>query len=685
MTEFRYNKILLVIIIIGLIAALTVVGQRHHVEENNSCVELVIDYEDIVELAQLEGVPLHDLMREFKGAGITSLAVYDMTLEKLNKSGKVTAVSGADILHGYRAGTLSAAVWRNMVESGRISSDEVYVIGQDRAVFGEVREDIIRRLGADRVTDLQVDNLPVVAVKANFEKFLKGNLGLPSDEMRDVASQGFYLVPRPTNYTKVTAADVEAVFGRLAKFDNVSAMMFVGEETLGYPDQLPVTVARLKEQNITLAMIEHPLQLQFFKQEGLTQIATALGYQAARTYVIPKDEQPKLKIAEAVQRWTNTDQERNIRINLLRKYEKPESGKTLIETNINYITDVRDGLLAKNFTIGRAGTYAPYFPSPFLLALIFLGATAAGVLFLTLVYPFALRYQYILLVILAAVLVFPLLKGGGTLMRQAVATVSAIVFPVLAMTWQLDRWRQRQPQPGGSLLKIIVDGIGGLIITVLLSMVGGMYVAAVLGDVRFLLEMEIFRGVKLTFIMPLVLISIVYMTRYNLFASAETAQKRSVWSQVVNILDYPIYVKSLFVFAAAAVAAWVFVGRSGHTAGVPVPEIELKFRAFLEQAMYARPREKEFMIGHPAFFLAVMALYRQWPKAVHYAMVVIATIAQGSLVETFAHLRTPVFMSFIRGVDGMALGIVFGIIAVVGVQVLHYLSYLMGRRPVDHE
>lgn len=42
----------------------------------------------------------------------------------------------------------------------------------------------------------------------------------------------------------------------------------------------------------------------------------------------------------------------------------------------------------------------------------------------------------------------------------------------------------------------------------------------------------------------------------------------------------------------------------------------------------------------------------------------------GSLVQTFAHMRTPVIMSYIRAVDGYALGAVLGIIAVIAVSIL---------------
>jgi hypothetical protein len=389
-------------------------------------------------------------------------------------------------------------------------------------------------------------------------------------------------------------------------------------------------------------------------------------------------------VQKAIHRWALTDQERNIRVNLLRKYDKPEPGETLIETNLKYVAGVKKALEAKSFTLGRAGIYQPYFPSPWLLAAIIAGATAAGVLFLTLIRPFPARYQYLLLAVLSLALMWPVLKGSGNLVRQAVALVSAVVFPVLSMTWQLDRWRQKAPYAGSALGRIIMDGLVGLTTVVCLSLVGGLYVGAILGDVRFLLEMEIYRGVKLTFVMPLVLVTITYLGRFSLF-DGEAEAERGIVQRVTAVLNYPVYVKTLLLFAAGGVAAWVFVGRSGHTAGVPVPAWELKLRAFLEANMYARPREKEFMIGHPAFFLAVMAFYRNWPRLFHYLLVVAATIGQGSLVETFAHLRTPIFMSVVRGIDGLLVGAVLGVLAVIAVQVLHYLSFLMGRRPAADE
>jgi len=137
---------------------------------------------------------------------------------------------------------------------------------------------------------------------------------------------------------------------------------------------------------------------------------------------------------------------------------------------------------------------------------------------------------------------------------------------------------------------------------------------------------------------------------------------------------------TLILVGLLGLVAIVFVGRSGHTAGVPVPGIEVAMRRFLETVMYARPREKEFLIGHPAFFLMVAAMYRKWPELVHFFTVLAAVIGVGSMVETFAHIRTPFIMSFIRGLNGWLTGLVLGILLICAIAVVQYVTAWMGKQ-----
>ena len=222
---FRYSAFLIAVIVIGLAAALVIDVQRHQVETANTRVDMAIDYEGLQELAQREGLPEDEVLAQAKDAGITSLAVYETTFKKLNENGKATAIAGARLLESYHDGTLTDPAWRALVESGKIVGTEAYVTGHDAQTYQEVKEDLLRRLGASRVTVLQAGDQEVLAVKAHYESLMKMNIGMPTDEMRKVNDAGFYVLARPSNYEKCTDDDVKAVFARLDGF-KISEIVF---------------------------------------------------------------------------------------------------------------------------------------------------------------------------------------------------------------------------------------------------------------------------------------------------------------------------------------------------------------------------------------------------------------------------------------------------------------------------
>jgi hypothetical protein len=683
---FRYNRVLIALIIVGLFAALYVDWQRYNIERANTQVELVSDLAEVVEMARIDGIPLQSALRQLKNAGLTTLAVFETNLEKLADEGVITAVSTTQMLHSYHAGTLTNWWWRNEVESGRLAARQVYVLDRETDRFAEVQSDLERRVGKHRIKYFNEGGRRFLIIDAPFESLIRWNLGIPTSEMQTAASNGFHVLARPTNYLKVNPEDVQSVFERIDSVGSaVSGIYFVGEEVLGFPDQLPLVAAEMKKRGLTLAMMEHYTQLQFKMQDGMFDLAKQTDYSAARLHQLLKVEQPKLSVEEAVHRQVLGSRERNIRLQYLKMYERPLPGKNLTETHVAYVRGVKDGLSSFNVPTGPATTFPPYSPSPILLLVITIGTVAAGVLLLSVAIPFPRRLQYGMLAVLSLGLGAPLFFGAATLARQMTAFGSSVIFPVLAMTWQLDCWRAKAPRGGAALWRILRDGITGLARTFSLAMVGGIYLAAVLSDTRFFLEMEIFRGVKLTFVLPLLLIIIIYLTRFNLIPGVDADDSRHLWAKLLHVLDYPAYIKTILAFGAAGAVAYVFVGRSGHDAGLPVPEIEIKLRRFLEVTMYARPREKEFLIGHPAFLMAVMALYRNWPRFFHFAFVVAATIAMGSLVETFAHMRTPFIMSLLRGINGVGLGAILGVGAVIGFHWLQSLTFLLGRRRPSHE
>ena len=666
MKKFYYHPILLAAILIGFVASVVIGFQRHAVEVNSRTVELAIDYEGLLELAQREGLPADEVLAQAKEAGITSLAVYETTFKKFNVNGKAAVLSGADILARYHSGMLMDPRWRALVDEGKIVGTEVYVVGNAPETYAQLKDDLLRRFGAERVTVDTVGDEEVIAVKAFYEAFLKQNIGMPADEMRAVNAAGFDVLARPSNYHDCTPDDVRAVFDRMEGI-RVSAIVFSGQETLGAPKALQTTIDEMKERRLTLGLIEGITQLQFYRQQGMDEIAKGLGEEhVARLYAIPPDEQKKLKIAEAGERWVTTDEERNIRIDLLRIYDTPAPNMSLLETNMKYFTDTRKALEAHGFAIGHAGTFADYAPSRLLRALVIMGVAAAGVLYLSLVIPALNRRRRAVLlafVVLALIGMMPVLLGAGSKIRVLAALASANLFPALAITGLLDLLGGRRFAKDTPTWRIIVAGWVLLGITSALSLVGAGYLSGSLVDTRYLLEFDIFRGIKLTFVLPMVLVAIAFMQRFDIFDGQFDASA-GVLGQVREILATPVRVGSLLGGLVLIGALIVLVLRSGHTSGMPVPGIELKMRAALEQLFYARPRTKEFMIGHPAFLLALCAAVRRWRTWIIFALVLVATIGQGSMVETFAHMRTPIEMSLVRGIGGIFLGGAIGAVLV---------------------
>ena len=681
MKKFAYNRTLIIVICVGLFAALIIAGQRFFVESENMQVDLAVDYQSIVDLAEREGLELDDVLKQVKETGITSLAVYDSTLEKLGRAGKVFTLAGSDILGNYQSGTLNNELWRQTIEFDLIAPNRVYVIGGDLESYLDTKEALIQRLGEARVKVFAVGGIEVIEVKAQFGDLMKMPLGLPRDEMNKARAAGFNILARPKNFTKCTAENVQFFFDRIEHYP-ISEIVFDGSEVLGASNFLDLTANNFTRRKLTFGVIEHFTQLKFYPQLGMEYLAETIGKdRVARLYAIPKDEQPKLEMGAAINRWSTTDRERNIRINLLRIYEKPEPETTLLETNLKYFRAVHDVLEKDGFSFGKASTFDNYYPNVILRALVIIGVVAAGVLYLSLIsrrFNRNRKFQLQLFAILAIIAAAPVLMGAGGKVRLLAAFMSASLFPALAIIWQLDLLRVIQYKirvqnramrlkQNLSTLRLICISVFALIVTGAMSMAGAAYLSGALSDVSYFLEFEIFRGIKLTFILPLVLVAVAFLQRFNLVD--EVRQNVPATQQIKELLDKSVSVKALLALMIVLGAFVVLIARSGHTSGMPVSGLEIKIRNMLEQLFYARPRSKEIFFGHPAFVLMIAAFLKKFPKSICFALVMAATIGQGSMVETFAHMRTPIFMSFMRGLDGLIPGAIIGAVLIVFLQI----------------
>ena len=694
----RYNPVLLAVIVVGLVCALWLNFVRHDVEKQNNTVEMAMEYEGLRKLAALQGLPEEDVLRQFKEAGINSLMIFDTTLERLTKNGELQTATGGELRQAAMLGA-EKGVFAHVPAEALEENAAYAAAAADASILEDVEQDLCLRYGADRVQVVS-ENPRIIKVKGSTtplpdgrydepQGLLQAPLGLPVQDLRKVNALGFKIIVRPQNYIEVTDEQIDAIFDRIKEAGvPVAALMPCGTEVVGYPNKMQHLGERMKENNMTLVMLEHYTQLQFAKIDGLLPLAEFNDYKAARSYVIDPTEQKKISVGEALRRWALTDEERNIRVNYIRPFLMPEGGQDIMKTNLKYVRDIKASVEARGYTIGEAGVFAakgdgfaPYFPSKLSFIPVLLAIVAGVVLYLSLLFNLSGGKQLALWAVLSAGGLSLLFIGRGLLTRQLLALAAASVFPVLSMSVIFNIW-DKNTTDKHSLLSICWKGIWQLALAIALSLVGAAFLSAILTDSRFLLEIDIYRGVKLTFILPVIFTAILFIKRYDLLQVVGKGLQ-TLWKRLNGLLDTGLTFRHVVVLLVLLFIAYYFVGRSGHTGGVPVPAIELKMRAFLEQLMYARPREKEFMIGHPMFFLAVLAVYRCAPRWWQFVLTCAAVIGQGSLVQTFCHMRTPVVMSFVRALDGYAVGVVFGVAGVLVIGALLPFVLKLRRRYLE--
>ena len=79
----KHSLVLIAIIIIGLLAGLFLVQQRHQVEEAQNQIENIVDYDAVLRASSFEKRSTADALKALKDAGVTGMAIYDRTLTKL--------------------------------------------------------------------------------------------------------------------------------------------------------------------------------------------------------------------------------------------------------------------------------------------------------------------------------------------------------------------------------------------------------------------------------------------------------------------------------------------------------------------------------------------------------------------------------------------------------------------------
>ncbi|NUQ02109.1 MAG: hypothetical protein HUU35_19860, partial [Armatimonadetes bacterium] len=235
------------------------------------------------------------------------------------------------------------------------------------------------------------------------------------------------------------------------------------------------------------------------------------------------------------------------------------------------------------------------------------------------------------------------------LAAKLLALLAGLTFPTLGARWA---WLRLHLQPPRSLL----GAVAVLWVTVGWAVLGGLMVVGLLSQTSYLLAHDTFTGVKLTQLVPLLAAAALVTTGLTL-PGVGLAEARASWRR---FWTSPVLVLHTVLAMVVLVLVGMLLLRSGNE-GVEISETELRFRALLEVVFGARPRTKEFLLGHPALLLAALAAWRgrqAWVAPLY----LLGMVGVVSTLNTFCHLHTPLTQSLLRTFHALWLGTVLGLL-----------------------
>lgn len=284
----------------------------------------------------------------------------------------------------------------------------------------------------------------------------------------------------------------------------------------------------------------------------------------------------------------------------------------------------------------------------------------AALLAWLLIYSFKLRRRPALIIALLSVVGGSLIGARYMqpwLLRQLQAFATAIIFPMAGvLVWIQNSRRPRRGAEGRPMPAALAD----FLVILLFAGGGGLLLHAFLAQAAFHLNILQFKGVKLAYLIPLGLTFLAVLGHWLRYGLGDGLRLRNPYMRLL------LSALVLLIFAAAV---FVLLNRTGNQSLVRIFPIELKFRDWLQDSFWVRPRSKEFL-GYP-LLLAGLYLWRRRARLLGGLGILVGMTAPLSLVNTFAHIHHPIVLSLSRGVLGLAIGFFLGFVALLLIKLIY--------------
>jgi hypothetical protein len=610
-------------LVIGLLAMAPGLVARFDVERSNDVYELTIPDTELVGL-RLAGIAPETVDAELEAAGLTSVTVGMLTIEELERAGRLAVLDRSDLL--------ALLVLAGEPASALPATGDAFVAlpDDDRGILDRIA------LGGPQ---LEIEPITVAGqqlhVLSGIEDLAETPLIFDLDRVAALVDRGLGVIARvPPTATSVEL--VTAELGRLHDEFGVDRIVFDGTPVPFHavPEAEGVFARWLRDAGFSVLLIE------FTEQPGIETYARVLG-RAIRLHPLPLEQEADAQ--GAIDRAVRSVKERNIRVIFIRPTPMAAGTDRLVE-----LTEVVAGTRAEMPAAFRPGIAVPFDDleaTPLLtVGGVIAAASIAGAFGGLLGMPAGVAAAGLigLLAVLSAVTGSGML---GDLLRLGVAGLASVLAVFVA-----------QPRAGIGSATVAYVGALGVVIA------GGLTLAGLAYSTTFLVSLRDFWGVKALLVGPPAVVA-----AYAVYRSLGNPGRAGA----LPALNMPIRAWHVLAMAIMAGIVGYLLLRSDNTGAAS--DLELVFRQQLEDLFYVRPRTKEFLIGFPALLLGVVLAWRS-PHA--WWLYAVGAIGTAGAIDSFSHFHTPLLVSLLRTGSAAALGYVIGL---AGLGLVWLLLRLLAR------
>jgi len=696
----KKNSIYIILILALVVSTFINVSDRMAVESTAKSAEITLSYDDFDDLSKQSEEDVVWWFNHFSKIGIQSVSLTEESLHTLVESGNELEL---EVLHNLKKDTLWETRYPKSfveyIQTEAYDLNDVVVVSEDQ----ELKEFILNGL-SERYPEefyqvfengdhyaILLDGLESELRYSPIYKTYDTS-GNAMNENKDIVESAIYYYGidfdstkieniqkgnlevnlRPWNNMRYPEKLIEAYDNTLKEFDITPRMLiFSGKEVLGYPDDYVALYEYMTEHDIVPVLIETTVQRSNTEQQGIMQLTKDMNYNAVRLmpmveYLQERYQHYNYDGGEEIENvMFRAITERNIRVIYFRPFLiDKETYVTDAEEYTKTFAHLATRLEDHNMTLGEFSVMD--YKSDNLTSGIITGFGLLSIVILAARFFFRLpsKVEYILL-LLGGILIAAALVVAPNLGRQLLALTGAMTISslgaVILVSFARDLLIDKRVF---KVREIILRSILFTLMMGLLALLGGMIVGGLLSHSKYLLEIEFFRGVKISEILPLAIFIVLYLLKFGYNRTTDEIKNTELLPKdLFRFLNINIKVVYLLAAGAGAAVLYIYIARSGHETTVQPSNIEMIFRNFLELKLLARPRLKEFFLAVPALMIFSYVSYKAYKPLI--ALVGIpAMITFTSVINTFCHLRTPIYLSVIRTLIGIGFGIIIGLIGI---------------------